>query len=127
MRLSLALLIAASVAAKDVIAFSPNPLHSYQNGVSMVIPKSPSPFASCSTFDTKRQLSSGLNDNDCGCSRTTFSGAPSNVAKELNFREAIRKGSIFSLDSDEVKMDDLLENKNGGNSLSVVVFLRSLG
>jgi hypothetical protein len=76
-----------------------------------------------------------IDDADCGCgdtgSRTTiFSGKPSNIAKKLNPRQAIRNGSIYNLYGEEVTMDNILvrnDNNNNNNNVSIVVFLRSLG
>ena len=76
--------------------------------------------------------------DDCGCGDTTgdrtttfFSGRPSNTAKKLNPRKAIRNGSIYNLYGEEVTMDNILvrnnNNNNNNNNVSIVVFLRSLG
>lgn len=78
--------------------------------------------------------------DDCGCGDTTgdrtptiFSGKPSNIAKKLNPRQAIRNGSIYNLYGEEVTMDKILvrnnnsNNNNNNNNVSIVVFLRSLG
>jgi len=70
--------------------------------------------------------------DDCGCDTTTtrtptiFSGNPSNTAKSLNIQQAIRNGSIFNLNGEEVTMNGLL-GRNNDNNLSIVIFLRSLG
>ncbi|VEU44984.1 unnamed protein product [Pseudo-nitzschia multistriata] len=76
------------------------------------------------SFPVRKGLSSStLEDVDCACATTTFSGKPSKLAKGINAREAIRNGYILSLDSEKLKIDDLLEKR----SVSIVVFLRSLG
>jgi hypothetical protein len=63
---------------------------------------------------------------DCGCQETVFSGKPSEIARTSNPREAIRKKTFFSVNGDEVTMDDLI-GKPSEEQISVVVFLRSLG
>jgi len=67
-------------------------------------------------------------DDNCGCSSTNtiFSGKLSDTARSLNFREEIRKCSIFSVDGQSKSMDELVGKPNDGTT-STVVFLRSLG
>jgi len=78
------------------------------------------------------RLSLSSEADDCGCdttntrTRTIFSGNPSNTAKSLNIRQAIRNGSIYDLYGKEVTMNSLLGRKDD-NNLSIVIFLRSLG
>jgi hypothetical protein len=116
MRLPFCLLLAFSSPTKDVIAFL-NPL---------VTSRSTLP-SSQSSFVTSRKSALNEDNDDCGCAPTIYSGKPSGIARASNQRQSIRAGSILSLDSEEVRMDDLLENKNVENPVSIVVFLRSLG
>jgi len=71
-------------------------------------------------------LSSSSVKEDCGCQETLFSGKPSEVAKNLNAREAIRKQKIFSVSGEDLRIDDLIGTPADGKT-SIVVFLRSLG
>ena len=63
---------------------------------------------------------------DCGCQETIFSGKPSEIARGSNPREAIRQSSIFSVDGEEVTIDDLI-GVPSEDQISIVIFLRSLG
>jgi hypothetical protein len=63
---------------------------------------------------------------DCGCQDTLYSGKPSEIARQLNPREAIRKHSFLSVDGDQVHMDDLI-GQPSEEKISVLVLLRSLG
>lgn len=66
-------------------------------------------------------------DENCGCQvETVFSGKPSEIARGLNPREAVRDIPFFSVNGDVVTMDDVI-GKPGEEKVSVVVFLRSLG
>lgn len=65
---------------------------------------------------------------DCGCATTTptqFSGKPSEKAKSINVREAIRETPFYSVNGERTQMDDVVFGN--GQQASVVVFLRSLG
>ena len=69
-------------------------------------------------------------DDDCGCATTTatiFSGKPSDSAKILNAREAVRQKQFFTVNGESTKMDDLIGQGTQNNNVSIVVFLRSLG
>lgn len=69
-------------------------------------------------------------DVDCGCATpTVFSGKPSDMAKTINHRQAIREHSILSVHGTEVHMDELIGEPGavGNDQTSIVVFLRSLG
>ena len=119
------LLLALRTPAKDVAAFSSNHFDRSRIGYPLGAPSSILSSSSSSSTVTTRLPSSTA--DDCGCAPTIFSGNPSDVAKNSNPRQAIRNGLIFSLDSKEIRMDDLLENKNVRSPVSIVVFLRSLG
>lgn len=112
-------LIAFNAPARDVSAFTPTRIHESKIEVpgSMII------TSSWSSIDRKGLSLSNTDDIDCGCAPTTFSGKPSDIARNLNPRQAIRNGRIFSLDSEEVRLDTLLEK----SPISIVVFMRSLG
>lgn len=63
---------------------------------------------------------------DCGCADVMFAGEPSDRAKGLDARQAIRNTKIYRVSGEPVLMDDLLgEPETSG--VSIVVFLRSLG
>jgi len=126
MRLPYLLLLALGSTTKDVIAFPSSYFDQSRKGHPVVAPRS-TLVSSRSSFVTPRKYFSNKDSDDCGCAPTIFSGKPSDVVRSSNPRQAIRNGSMFGIDSEEVRMDDLLENKNDGNSVSIVVFLRSLG
>mmetsp|Transcript_24114 Transcript_24114/g.66852 ORF Transcript_24114/g.66852 Transcript_24114/m.66852 type:complete len:112 (+) Transcript_24114:85-420(+) len=111
MRLSF-LLVACSIPAKEALAFAPS------QAVAIERTRIPSQGSSRTEF-----LSSSKDDIDCGCAPTVFSGKPSDIARDVNPRQAICTESIFSLESEEIQMDDLL----GKSPVSIVVLLRSLG
>ena len=112
-------LIAFGAPARDASAFTPTRI----DGSKIGLPGSRIITPSSSSIDRKGLSSSNTDDIDCGCASTTFSGKPSDIARNLNPRQAIRNGSIFSLDSEEVRVDTLLEK----HPVSIVVFMRSLG
>lgn len=120
MRLAAFLFLAVSITTRDVASFSINQPIRSREGSQLVASRNNLSFST---------LQATMNDveTDCGCASTIFSGKPSDVARASNPREAIRKGSIYSLDAQEVVMDDLLKSKNSGKPVSIVVFLRSLG
>jgi len=62
-------------------------------------------------------------DEDCGCGGAVVSGAPSEAAKEMDPRVAIGQSTFFTLDGEEINMNQLI----GSRGTSLVVFLRSLG
>jgi hypothetical protein len=128
MRLSFGLLLAFSSPTKDVVAFSSkNHFARSRTGNPLVTSRSTLPSTRSSSI-TSIQSALREDNDDCGCALTIYSGKPSDVARVSNPRQAIRTaGSILNLDSEEVRMDDLLENKNGESPVSIVVFLRSLG
>lgn len=116
----LLLLVAFSRSATDAFAFSPNNFAGIEFRRALAVARV-APHASSSV---RTGLSSLNTDEiDCGCGPTIFSGKPSDMARNLNPREAIRSGSIFNLDAEEIRMDDLL----GKSPVSIVVFMRSLG
>ena len=130
LRTTAILLLALSSPAENVDALSSKHFERSRIGHYVTVSSNTlSSRLSSSSFSTitTRLSSSNADGSDCGCAPTIFSGKPSDVARNSNPRQAIRNGSIFSLDSEEVRMDDLLENKNVGSPLSIVVFLRSLG
>ena len=63
---------------------------------------------------------------NCGCQETVYSGKPSDFARSLNPREAVRGTTFFSVDGAATTMDDLI-GRPTDDRLSVVVYLRSLG
>lgn len=119
MKLPIILLLALSSPTKNVAAFSSKNFDLSKMGNVDVSPR-------C-TIVTSRKSVLNEDDNDCGCAPTIFAGKPSGITKGSNPRQAIRYGSIFGIDSEEVRVDDLLENKKIGSFVSIVVFLRSLG
>jgi len=126
MRLVFALLLAFGMSSSNIVAFSLNTF--YQSGKDHALVTHRRKFlTSASSYATPRTLSLYNDVNDCGCNPTIYSGKPVEIARDLNPREAIRYGSIFGIDSEEVQIDHLLENEMLGNSVSIVVFLRSLG
>ena len=120
MRLAAFLFLALSIPTRDVAAFSIHQPTISIKGSQRLTSRNHLSFST---------LQATVNDveADCGCASTIFSGKPSDVARASNPRESIRKGSIYSLDAQEVVMDDLLKSKNSGKPVSIVVFLRSLG
>lgn len=63
---------------------------------------------------------------DCGCADVQYAGEPSDRAKSLDARQAIRKGAFYRVSGEPVDMDELLgEPQESG--VSICVFLRSLG
>lgn len=124
MRLAAFLLLALSSPTKDVVAFSLNQSARSRKGSGVATSRSNLPSSRVSSA-TQRDSSFNVDDeNDCGCASTIFSGKPTDVARASNPRQAIRNGSIYSLDSEELVIDDLLRSKS---PVSIVVFLRSLG
>lgn len=97
----------------NVDAFAPLTLRSGNYGISKR-----NTFAS--------PLSMASLTEDCGCEQVVFSGKPSDVARDLDARQAIVGSSVLSVNRDEVKIDDLI-GAPSKNRVSVVVFLRSLG
>lgn len=122
MRLTFALFLAVTTAASNIVAFSFKPFSHSIKEPALVTRRG-------KNLTSKKPKTLGLyNDsNDCGCNPTLYSGKPLQIARDSNPREAIRYGSILALDSVEVRIDDLLENEMSGNSVSIVIFLRSLG
>jgi hypothetical protein len=82
-----------------------------------------------------RQIHSALfatadNEDDCGCGPSTiFSGKPSDAAKRVNPRQAIKQAtaSIYDVNGKSVLLEDLLMTRNDDQKVNIVVFLRSLG
>lgn len=60
---------------------------------------------------------------DCGCGGATVSGNPSDKARSINPREAVAETSLFTIDGQTTKLNDILPQKG----TSLVVFTRSLG
>jgi hypothetical protein len=83
----------------------------------------------CPTFfgsATACQLSNAAQTEDCGCADVIFGGDPSDRAKGIDARQAIRNSNIYRVSGEPVLMDDLLgEPETSG--VSIVVFMRSLG
>lgn len=126
MRFVSALILTSSLLTTHVVAFSPNRVCGVRNKDVRVLQKTRSPSYQSSIITSKKFVSNedGL---DCGCEQTVYSGKASESARAVNLRDAIRDGTLFGLDSEEVRMDDLLEDSNSGSSTSIVVLLRSLG
>ncbi len=113
MRLASILLLALSASTQDIDAFS---LNQSGKGSRAVVSKNMLPSST--------QMKAVLNDDsDCGCASTIYSGKPTDVAIAANPRQVIRNNSVVSLDDKPIVMDDLLQK----SSVSIVVFLRSLG
>jgi hypothetical protein len=64
------------------------------------------------------------NDIDCGCSKTLYSGKPSDDARTVDARSVIGDLPIFSVHGGSTSVNDQLGMHQ---CTSVVVFLRSLG
>jgi hypothetical protein len=73
-------------------------------------------------------LAASASTEDCGCSDVTFSGKPTEQAKQIDAREALRGSQkvVLSVDGEKVSFDSLI-GEPSENKVSVVVFLRSLG
>lgn len=69
----------------------------------------------------------GTLSENCGCQETIFSGKPSNKARAINPREEIRQKTLFSVNGEQVTMDELIGGPSEEQEVSIVVFLRSLG
>ena len=126
MRVQFLLLLSLISSTKDVAAFSSNGFATSKGQRSTVPQKRIAPW---SRKPSVTSIKSSLNGDgeDCGCAPTIFSGKPSDIARASNPYQSIRQGSILGLDSEKVQMDELLDHAKDGNSVSIVVFLRSLG
>jgi hypothetical protein len=85
----------------------------------------------CPTFfgsaNTACQMSNtAAQTEDCGCADVMFAGDPSDRAKGLDARQAIRNTKIYRVSGEPVLMDDLLGEPDT-SGVSIVVFMRSLG
>jgi hypothetical protein len=113
---SLIVLLAAALASSSgnyANAFSP--VHRSSHHLVVVRPVATPVVTAMSTMQ-----------DDCGCQDTLYSGKPSEIARQLNPREVIRKPSFLSVDGDKIYMDDLI-GQPSEEQISVVVLLRSLG
>lgn len=64
---------------------------------------------------------------DCGCQVSVrFDGVPTEAARTVNHRDAIRRHPVYSAKGTSCQMDDLIGRPDDGQ-IAVVVFLRSLG
>jgi hypothetical protein len=85
----------------------------------------------CSTFSgsaTVRQMSNtAASTEDCRCADVMFAGDPSDRAKGMDARQAIRNSNIYRVSGEPVLMDDLLGAPESKSGVSIVVFMRSLG
>ena len=64
---------------------------------------------------------------DCGCGdNIRLSGKPSDKARSIDPRQAVRKSSIYTIHGQETNMDTLIGIPTESGT-SIVVFLRSLG
>ena len=89
----------------------------------------------CPTFfgsATARQMSNtntaaAAQTEDCGCADVVmYAGDPSDRAKDINARQAIRNTKIYRVSGEAVLMDELLGEPDT-SGVSIVVFMRSLG
>mmetsp|Transcript_46700 Transcript_46700/g.69451 ORF Transcript_46700/g.69451 Transcript_46700/m.69451 type:complete len:114 (-) Transcript_46700:761-1102(-) len=68
-----------------------------------------------------------MSNEDCGCGDTAVvGGKPTDRALSIDPREAVRKGTIYSVSGEPKTMDELLGTPSN-SGVAVVVFLRSLG
>jgi len=65
---------------------------------------------------------------ECGCQQVgvQFDGVPTEAARKLDHRQAVRQHPVYSSCGVSYNMDDLIGEPNKGQ-MSIVVFLRSLG
>jgi len=88
----------------------------------------PVPVRRRTTPTTLTLSSTSTTDEDCGCSDTVvFEGEPSDRARNLNAREAVRSHPLYDADGQKIVMDDLIGPPDKKGKPSIVVFLRSLG
>ena len=84
---------------------------------------------SSSSASTIRRYAA-LNDInvDCGCSDSiVYSGEPSDRAKSLDARQAIRASTFYNVNGDLVTFDQLIGTPESNTKPVIAVFLRSLG
>ena len=70
-----------------------------------------------------------VDTEECGCQQEVavqFDGVPTEAARKLDHRQALRQHPIYSSSGVSFTMDDLIGEPNKGQ-VSIVVFLRSLG
>ena len=69
-----------------------------------------------------------VDTEECGCQQVAvqFDGVPTEAARKLDHRQALRQHPIYSSSGVSFTMDDLIGEPNKGQ-VSIVVFLRSLG
>mmetsp|Transcript_23760 Transcript_23760/g.42892 ORF Transcript_23760/g.42892 Transcript_23760/m.42892 type:complete len:112 (+) Transcript_23760:374-709(+) len=65
----------------------------------------------------------GSSTEDCGCGGAILDGKPSDRARSIDPRQAIRNASFLNLNGGTVTFDEILDP----SGVSVVVFLRSFG
>jgi hypothetical protein len=86
----------------------------------------PTLFGSANTACQMSNTKTAAQAEDCGCADIMFAGDPSDRAKGLDARQAIRNTKIYRVSGEPVLLDELLgEPETSG--VSIVVFMRSLG
>jgi hypothetical protein len=84
---------------------------------------------------SKTSLLSMISTADCGCGdNVILSGKPSDKARSIDPRQAIRKNSIYTVNGLETNMDKLIGAPTSDTTttaaaaaVSIVVLMRSLG
>jgi hypothetical protein len=94
--------------------------------------RSPSPSSAVVVFGLLPKAASKallfMSTADCGCGdNVLLSGRPSDKARSLDPRQAIRKNSIYTVDGLETNMDELIGAPSDTTAVSIVVLMRSLG
>jgi hypothetical protein len=94
--------------------------------------RSPSPSSVVVVFGLLPKAASkallSMSTADCGCGDSVIlSGRPSDKARSLDPRQAIRKNSIYTVDGLETNMDELIGAPGDTTAVSIVVLMRSLG
>lgn len=136
---SLVLLTLSSSTLQRAIAFTSSSREHSRGGRSIVSSPLWNPSLVGRPYEdvivTSLSATTTATDEDCGCApskpstttTTIYSGRPSQLARtSINPREAIRKGNVYNIHGKASNMDDLIVGTSE-SSLSVVVFLRSLG
>lgn len=69
-----------------------------------------------------------VDTDDCGCQvvKTRYGGVPSELAQNINHRQAIQENPVYNARGESIKLDVLIGEPDG-EKVSIVVFLRSLG
>jgi hypothetical protein len=67
-------------------------------------------------------VASSMDNTDCGCNDVVFAGEPSDRAKSLDARQAIRNVPFKTVDGETVTFDQI-----SSKDVVITVLLRSLG